>query len=193
MTDEPNASPPEGPDASTNGHSPAVAASVRSGLAHRRNPVLVRGTEIAQAIRRVVLRDPLALFLLLASIGLAVAFATLLGQIKPASSGTQVPLSQVQKLAKRQQIASATLLDHDSRVVLETKGNSVSSQPKGSATGGTERIDGRRRPAAAPVGRLSVFRRPDRSNSPTNSRRVERACRSTSSRASRRRRSSCSF
>ncbi|HEV7528380.1 MAG TPA: ATP-dependent zinc metalloprotease FtsH [Solirubrobacteraceae bacterium] len=137
MTDELNASPPEGPDASTNGYSPAAAASVRSGLAHRRNPVLVRVAEIAQAIRRLALRDPLALFLLLASIGLAVAFATLLGQIKPASSGTQVPLSQVQKLARHHQIASATLLDHDSRVVLETKGSSVSSQPKGGATGGT--------------------------------------------------------
>jgi cell division protease FtsH len=137
MTDELNASPPEGPDASTNGHSPAAAASVRSGLAHRRNPILARLAELAQTARRVALRDPLALFLLLASIGLAITFATLLGQIKPGSSGTQVPLSQVQKLAKHHQIASAMLLDHDSRVVLETTGSSATTRPKGSATGGT--------------------------------------------------------
>jgi cell division protease FtsH len=140
MTDQDTNLPvPDGPGSSfsTNGHSPAGAASVRSGLAHRRNPLLVRLGELAQAVRRIVLRDPLALFLLLASIGLAIAFAMLLGQIKPASSGTQAPLSTVQKLAKHHEVATATLLDHDSRVVLETTGSARSRRPKGSSTGGT--------------------------------------------------------
>jgi cell division protease FtsH len=140
MTDQDTNLPvPDGPGSSfsTNGHSPAGAASVRSGLAHRRNPLRVRLGELAQAVRRIVLRDPLALFLLLASIGLAIAFAMLLGQIKPASSGTQAPLSTVQKLAKHHEVATATLLDHDSRVVLETTGSARSKRPKGSSTGGT--------------------------------------------------------
>jgi cell division protease FtsH len=135
MTDEHNAHPPEGPDASPNGHSPAATASVRSGLAHRRNPALARLAAIAQGVRRIALRDPLSLFLLLASIGLAIAFATLLGDIKPASSGTQVPLSTVQKLAKKHEIAGAILLDHDSRVELTTQTPPTTSS--GKHTGGT--------------------------------------------------------
>jgi cell division protease FtsH len=118
---------------------------VRSGLAHRRNPALVRLSEIAQSARRIALRDPLALFLLLASIGLAIAFATLLGEIKPASSGAQAPLSTVQELARHHEVASATLLDHDSRVVLTTTGSSTTEKPKGSSTGGTAE-------ASTPVG-----------------------------------------
>jgi cell division protease FtsH len=152
MTDDHDAHATDGPSAhsdgsagapplpSTNGHSPAAAGAVRSGLAHRRNPVLARIGEIAQATRRIALRDPLSLFLLLASIGLAIAFAMLLGEIKPASSGTQVPLSQVQKLAKQKGIANATLLDHDSRVVLTTTGTSTVAKPKGGKNGGTREV-----------------------------------------------------
>jgi cell division protease FtsH len=133
MTDEQTA--PDSP--SSNGHSPAGSASVRSGLAHRRNPLLTRIVEFLQTVRRLAFRDPLALFLLLASIGLAITFATLLGDIKPGSSGTQVPLSTVQKLAKDHGIASATLLDHDSRVELTTTGASTATRPKSSSSGGT--------------------------------------------------------
>jgi cell division protease FtsH len=127
------------PPAAANGHPPAAAASVRSGLAHRRNPALVRLVEFLQAARRIALRDPLALFLLLASIGLAIAFATLLGEIKPGSSGREVPISTVQKLAKAHEIASATLLDHDSRVEVTTTG-AVASSTKGNPTGGTSQV-----------------------------------------------------
>jgi cell division protease FtsH len=126
--------------ASTNGSSPAASKAVRSGLAHRRNPVLAKLGELAQAARRLVLRDPLALFLLIASIVLAVAFATLLGEIKPGSSGSQVPLSTVQKLAKGHEIASATLLDHDSRVELTTTGKKTASKPKAGRGGGTTEV-----------------------------------------------------
>jgi cell division protease FtsH len=110
---------------------------VRSGLAQRRNPLLVKLVEFAQAARRITFRDPLALFLLLASIGLAVAFATLLGEIKPGSSGSQVPISTVQKLAKHKEISSATLLDHDSRVELTTTGSGTSTTPSPTSSGGT--------------------------------------------------------
>ncbi len=130
---------PSGNGASSNGTSKAGRTAVRSGLANRRNPALVKLVEFAQAARRIALRDPIALFLLIASIALAVAFATLLGQIKPGSAGTQVALSTVQKMAKQKEIASATLLDHDSRVEIKTTGTRTVTKPKGSKkNGGTE-------------------------------------------------------
>jgi cell division protease FtsH len=132
------------PEPSSNGHTP-TKATVRSGLARKRNPVLARLAETAQTLRRIAFRDSLSLFLLLASIGLAVAFATLLGDIKPGSSGTQAPLSTIQKLAKQHQIANATLLDHDSRVEVQTTGTTTTPTPKGSKTGGTAQ-------ASTPVG-----------------------------------------
>jgi cell division protease FtsH len=109
-----------GANGNSNGHSPAAAKAVRSGLAHRRNPVLVRVGELASATRRLLFRDKLSLFLGIASIALAVTFALLLGAIKPSSSGREVPISTVQKLAKKHDISTAVLLDHDSRVEVTT-------------------------------------------------------------------------
>jgi cell division protease FtsH len=128
---------------SVNGAGPNGRPAVRSGLAQRRNPLLTGMRDLAQGARRVALRDPLALFLLLASIGLGVTFALLLGAIKPGSSGREVPISAVQQLAKRHQIATATLLDHDSRVEVATKATAPAVEPGGTlgtnvaATGGT--------------------------------------------------------
>jgi cell division protease FtsH len=96
------------------------AAKVRSGLAHKRNPALVLLGDVAQGSRRMLVRDPLNTFLVIASIGLALTFALLLGSIKPSSTGTQVPISTIQTLAKRHQLAAAVLLDHDSRVEATT-------------------------------------------------------------------------
>ncbi|HEY4451194.1 MAG TPA: ATP-dependent zinc metalloprotease FtsH [Solirubrobacteraceae bacterium] len=151
MTDEPNPPlPPPSPSAngaSSDGTSRAGAGAVRSGLAHRRNPVLAALGSFLTAVRRVALRDPLSLFLLLASIVLAIAFATLLGAIKPGSSGRQIPLSSVQQLAKHHQIASAVLLDHDSRVELTT----TPSTPPVSSTGvGGTAAAGQATPLQAP-------------------------------------------
>jgi cell division protease FtsH len=109
------------PSPSANGVAPANRPTVRSGLAHRRNPVLTKLGELAQNAQRIALRDPLALFLAIASLALAITFATLLGDIKPSSAGTQAPLSTVQKLAQRHEIANALLLDHDNRVEITTK------------------------------------------------------------------------
>ena len=129
------------PPAASNGTSAKGRAAVRSGLANRRNPVLVKLVEFAQNARRIAFRDPLALFLLIASIVLAVAFATLLGQIKPGSKGTEVAISAVQNMAKQKEIASATLLDHDSRVEVKTSGTRTVLKPKGSKkNGGTEAV-----------------------------------------------------
>jgi cell division protease FtsH len=136
--------PPEPPAPTTsaaNGTSAKGRAAVRSGLANRRNPVLVKLVEFAQNVRRIAFRDPIALFLLIASIVLAVAFATLLGQIKPGSKGTEVAISAVQNMAKQKEVASATLLDHDSRVEVKTSGTRTVLKPKGSKkNGGTEAV-----------------------------------------------------
>ena len=122
---EPDGAPEAEEHASSNGLSrpggvkPATA-KVRSGLAHKRNPALVFLGDVAQGSRRMLLRDPLNTFLVVASIGLAITFALLLGSIKPSSTGTQVPISTIQTLAKRHQLAAAVLLDHDSRVEATT-------------------------------------------------------------------------
>jgi cell division protease FtsH len=163
MTDEPSSDnpefPPAPPPAASNGRAngrPADGrAAVRSGLAKRRSPVLANIGAALQSVRRIAFRDPIALFLLLASIGLAITFATLLGSIAPSSAGRQVPLSTVHKLAGRHQIATALLLDHDNRVelvttakapaiaadgaILGTSGESgeATNSGKGGASGGT--------------------------------------------------------
>jgi cell division protease FtsH len=129
MTDDPT--PPEPPASNGAGSPSASKAAVRSGLAQRRNPVLVTAGEIAVGVRRALLRDPLSTFLALASIGLAIAFATLLGDIKPSSSGMQVPISTVQTLAKGHDLASAVLLDHDNRVELSTTAKAPSISASG--------------------------------------------------------------
>jgi cell division protease FtsH len=121
MTDDPT--PPATPKSSPSSNgagAPAGKAAVRSGLAHRRNPALAALGSFAANARRVIFRDPLSLFLLLASVALAITFVTLLGDIKPSSSGQDVPISTVQTLASRHEIATALLLDHDSRVEVST-------------------------------------------------------------------------
>ncbi|MFI5008665.1 MAG: ATP-dependent zinc metalloprotease FtsH [Solirubrobacterales bacterium] len=128
MNDEqlpkPNGAPkPNGSLASTgaptNGRRPS--GQVRSGLAQRRNPVSAGLETALQAVARVLLRDPLTTFLALASIGLALTFALLLGSIGPSSVGRQIPLSRVEALTKNKEIALAVLLDHDNRVELTTR------------------------------------------------------------------------
>jgi cell division protease FtsH len=90
---------------------------------------------VAASVGRWLLKDPINTVLIVASIGLTVLFFSLLGQIQPSSSGTRVPLSRVEKLAKKKQIELATLLDQDSRVVVDTKGGSelYAAYPKSDA------------------------------------------------------------
>jgi cell division protease FtsH len=129
MTDDPT--PPDSQSSNGAGGVRASQAAVRSGLAHRRSPALVALGDFASGTRRLLLRDPLSLFLALASIALAIAFATLLGSIKPGSSGMEVPLSTVQALAKRHDIANAIVLDHDNRVELTTTATSPAVSAQG--------------------------------------------------------------
>ncbi len=72
------------------------------------------------AIGRWFLKDPLNTLLIVASLVLTILFFTLLGDIQPASNGEKVPLSKVVELTEDKQVDVATMLDQDSRVVIET-------------------------------------------------------------------------
>ncbi len=133
----------------TNGRAPGAMAGapkprpsasrppVRSGLAHKRNPVLATAGDVALGVRRLVFRDKLALFLTVASVALAITFFVLLGSIGPSSHGTELPISRVVSLAEHKQVATATLLDHDDRVEIALKAPTAKSVPAGTASGAT--------------------------------------------------------
>jgi cell division protease FtsH len=91
-------------------------AKVSSGLANRRNPLLIAAADAALVVRKALLSDPIKLFLGVVSVGLAITFFVLLGSIGPSSSGRELPISRVITLADHKQVAAATLLDHDNRV-----------------------------------------------------------------------------
>ncbi|HEX5984676.1 MAG TPA: ATP-dependent zinc metalloprotease FtsH [Solirubrobacterales bacterium] len=86
------------------------------------------GREVLDAVRerlgkvgRWFLKDPLNTALIVASLLLTLTFFNLLGDIKPSSSGERVPLSRVVQLTQQKQARTATLLDQDSRVVVDTE------------------------------------------------------------------------
>jgi cell division protease FtsH len=86
------------------------------------------GKEVLQAVGerlgkvgRWFLKDPLNTALIVASLFLTFMFFNLLGDIKPSSPGEKVPLSRVVQLTEQKQVRTATLLDQDSRVVIDTR------------------------------------------------------------------------
>ncbi len=74
----------------------------------------------AGAIFNRLRKDLLSTFLLLSAIALAIIFFNLLGSIQPSSSGERVAISEISAQAKSGDIVNATLLDNDSRVVVNT-------------------------------------------------------------------------
>jgi cell division protease FtsH len=102
---------------------PATTPPGRGKLEQKSTATIVveRAREFGQQVMKVLLRDPLATLLLGASILLTILFFTLLGSIGPESEGRETPLSTVVELAEENQIAYATLLDHDARVVVDTE------------------------------------------------------------------------
>jgi cell division protease FtsH len=97
----------------------ASAAHKRS----RRTEATERVGEILATIARFLLRDRLSTFLLIASLALLVAFFSLLGSLSSEGSGRKVALSAVTGLASGELLRSATLLDYDHQVVVETRGD----------------------------------------------------------------------
>jgi len=122
--------PPLSNDSAPERARPAVPRpQVRSGLAQKRNPALATAGAFAIGVRKFVFRDKLALFLVLASAAVAIAFFILLGSIGPSSHGAELPISRVITLAEHKQITTATLLDHDDRVevALKTPGSGTAA------------------------------------------------------------------
>jgi len=115
----------------------AARPQVRSGLAQKRNPALATAGAFAIGVRRFVFRDKLALFLVLASVAVAITFFILLGSIGPSSHGAELPISRVITLAEHKQISTATLLDHDDRVEVALKTPGSGTTAAGTAAGGT--------------------------------------------------------
>jgi cell division protease FtsH len=116
------------------------AASTGSPLPKR--PKKVETRDVAQAmggvavsVGRWLAKDPLNTFLIFASLALTLLFFSLLGDIQPSSEGERVPLSDVTSLAEADRIESATLLDQDARVVVETSGGQLlyAAYPKSDA------------------------------------------------------------
>jgi cell division protease FtsH len=98
-----------------------AARDSRPGLAQkRRNPVVAALAAVFGGLARFLLKDLFTTFLIVASIALTVTFFVLLGSLSPSNDGRQFPLTRVLTLAQQHQVADATLLDHDARVIVDT-------------------------------------------------------------------------
>ena len=86
----------------------------------KRSPSLERARDILTSISRSLGRDRISTFLLAASLVILVLFFSLLGSLSSEGSGQKVPLSTVNKLAEGKLVRSATLLDYDHQIVVET-------------------------------------------------------------------------
>jgi cell division protease FtsH len=82
-----------------------------------------RAREALAPIGRFLARDRLSTFLLLASLGLLIAFFSLLGSLGSEATGRKVPLSSLTQLAEGDLLRSATLLDYDHQVEAMTAGD----------------------------------------------------------------------
>src|SRR5690349_22338159 len=90
---------------------------------------------VAVSVGRWLAKDPLNTVLIFASLALTLLFFALLGDIQPSSGGERVPLSDINSLAESKRIETATLLDQDSRVVVDTTAGQqlYASYPKSDA------------------------------------------------------------
>ena len=98
---------------------PRLAASNKKRTPSRDAAIVV--ADVAKAIYRWLVRDKMALFLLLSAITVAILFFSLLGSLKPDAQGRQVSFSNVLSASRAEQIASAQLLDRDHQVILRLK------------------------------------------------------------------------
>ncbi len=86
----------------------------------KKSPSLERVRDVLSATGRFFGRDPISTFLLAASLVILILFFSLLGSLSSEGSGQKVPLSTVNKLAEGELVRSATLLDYDHQIVVET-------------------------------------------------------------------------
>lgn len=97
---------------------PRLSGGPKQKSAPERAFLAVRGA--LATVGRLLIRDPLSTFLLVAAIAITVLFFALLGSLYPEPPGREVPLSTVNNLAKAGRIDDAQLLDYDSVIVAVT-------------------------------------------------------------------------
>src|SRR5665647_293042 len=95
-------------------------------------------TGVTEGLRRagsLIGKDPLSFLLALSSIVLAVLFFSLLNSANPSAPGMKMSLTDINNLSRHNLVARATLLDHDSRVVVNTRTGGIfwAAYPKSDA------------------------------------------------------------
>jgi cell division protease FtsH len=88
-----------------------------------KSPLLERARDILAPVGRFFSRDPLSTFLLAASLVILILFFSLLGSLGSEGTGRKVPLSAISQLAEGELLRTATLLDYDHQIVVETDGD----------------------------------------------------------------------
>ncbi|MGV1048317.1 MAG: ATP-dependent zinc metalloprotease FtsH [Solirubrobacterales bacterium] len=101
---------------------------------------------------KLIRRDPLSTTLLIASVALLVTFFSLLGSLGPEGAGDKVPLSTITHIGQSQRIQTATLLDYDHQVVVETDGGLQLYADYPASDAATQQIVGQLTESGARVG-----------------------------------------
>lgn len=93
----------------------------------RRHRVTKRVAAVLGRLRVLapLVADRILVGLAVLATALLVTFASLVGSTGPQSSGTQMPYSQLQQMVKQRQVASATLLDVDHRMIVTGRDGAV--------------------------------------------------------------------
>ena len=81
--------------------------------------------DLARGIWRWLTRDRMSLFLLVSAIVILILFFSLLGSLKPAGGGREVPYSAVISASRAERIRTATLLDRDHQVIVRLEDGSL--------------------------------------------------------------------
>ena len=97
---------------------PRLSGAKKNKSAPERALLAVRGGFVSAG--RLLLRDPLSTFLLVAAIAVTILFFSLLGSLYPTPQGREVPLSTINSLAKAGRLDEAVLLDYDAVIVART-------------------------------------------------------------------------
>jgi cell division protease FtsH len=94
----------------------------RLATSSKKSPFAEGVVDVLGRIGRTLRKDPLSTFLLVASVALLITFFSLLGSLGPEGQGRKVPLSGITQLAEGGLLRTATLLDYDHQVAVETAG-----------------------------------------------------------------------
>jgi len=97
----------------------------RLAIKKKQSPLAAVGSRVKAFFARLsklIRKDVLSSFLLLASAVLLITFFSLLGSLAPEGAGDKVPLSTISHISESERVRTAELLDYDHQVVVETDG-----------------------------------------------------------------------